>query len=62
MFLKKYVVHQVNTDDPSSRSLTKTNHAVKPKHASVNMIMTKMNPVDGASIVNTKDKLTALGL
>ena len=59
---KKYDVHQENTDDPSSPSLTKPNHAVKPKHKPVNMIITKTNPFGDASIVDTTDKLAALGL
>ena len=58
---KTYVVHQGNTDDLSSLSLTKSNHAVKPKHKPVNRIITKTNPFGGASIVDTTDKLAALG-
>ena len=59
---KKYDVHQENTDDPSSPSLTKPNHAVKPMHKPVNRIITKTNPFGDASIVDTTDKLAALGL
>ena len=41
---KTYVVHQGNTDDLSSPSLTKPNYTVKSKHKPVNRIITKQNP------------------